>query len=33
MRFDPSSPGLLPRLPDDGDGMNQARHHPAQARH
>jgi hypothetical protein len=33
MRFDPSSPGLLSRLPDDGDGMDQARHHPAQARH
>jgi hypothetical protein len=28
MRFDPSSPGLLPRLPDDGDGMDQARHTP-----
>jgi hypothetical protein len=25
MRFDPSSPGLLFRLPDDGDGMDQAR--------
>jgi hypothetical protein len=25
MRFDPSSPGLLSRLPDDGDGMDQAR--------
>jgi hypothetical protein len=29
MRFDPSSPGLLSRLPDDGDGMDQARHHYA----
>jgi hypothetical protein len=29
MRFDPSSPGLLSRLPDDGDGMDQARHTPA----
>jgi hypothetical protein len=33
MRFDPSSPGLLSRLPDDGDGMDQARHPSAQARH
>jgi hypothetical protein len=31
-RFDPSSPGLLPRLPDDGDGMDQARHPCAPAR-
>jgi hypothetical protein len=28
MRFDPSSPGLLNRLPDDGDGMGQAPPHP-----
>jgi hypothetical protein len=28
-RFDPSSPGLLSRLPDDGDGMDQARPTPA----
>jgi hypothetical protein len=33
MRFDPSSPGLLPRLPDDGDGMDQARYPYALARH
>jgi hypothetical protein len=31
-RFDPSSPGPLNRLPDDGDGMDQARHPSAQAR-
>jgi hypothetical protein len=29
MRFDPSSPGLLSRLADDGDGMDQGRHPPA----
>ena len=33
MRFDPSSPGLLSRLPDDGDGMDQARDPCALARH
>jgi hypothetical protein len=33
MRFDPSSPGLLSRLPDDGDGMDQARRPCALARH
>ena len=32
MRFDPSSPGLLSRLPDDGDGMDQARHPSALTR-
>jgi hypothetical protein len=32
MRFDPSSPGLLSRLPDDGDGMDQARDPYALAR-
>jgi hypothetical protein len=32
-RFDPSSPGLLSRLPDDGDGMDQAAPRPAQTRH
>jgi hypothetical protein len=30
---DPSSPGLLSRLPDDGDGMGQARHPCALKRH
>ena len=33
MRFDPSSPGLLSRLPDDGDGMDQARHPSTLTRH
>jgi hypothetical protein len=33
MRFDPSSPGPLSRLPDDGDGMDQARHPYALTRH
>jgi hypothetical protein len=33
MRFDPSSPGLLFRLADDGDGMDQGRPHPALTRH
>jgi hypothetical protein len=32
MRFDPSSPGLLYRLADNGDGMDQAGQHPAQTR-
>jgi hypothetical protein len=31
-RLDPPSPGLLFRLPDDGDGMDQGRPHPALAR-
>jgi hypothetical protein len=33
MRLDQPSPGLLFRLPDDGDGMGHARPHPALARH
>jgi hypothetical protein len=32
-RLDQPSPGLLSRLADDGDGMDQARPHPAQPRH
>jgi hypothetical protein len=32
-RFDPSSPGPLNRLADDGDGMDQARHPCALERH